>query len=44
MLSHSFFSGVCRKDHKESEFAVNEVYALDIFASTGEGKVRAVFA
>eukprot|EP00052_Salpingoeca_macrocollata_P000558 m.20929 g.20929 ORF g.20929 m.20929 type:complete len:404 (-) comp10635_c0_seq2:118-1329(-) len=29
-----------KKDHKESEFAVNEVYALDVFATTGEGKTK----
>lgn len=29
-----------KKDHKESTFEVNEVYALDVFMSTAAGKVR----
>lgn len=30
----------CRKDHEEVDFEVNEVYAVDVLISTGEGKVR----
>lgn len=30
----------CRKDHEKAEFEVHEVYAVDVFISTGEGKVR----
>lgn len=32
---------VCRKDHEKAEFAVHEVYAVDVLVSTGEGKVNA---
>ena len=29
-----------KKDHEKCEFEVNEVYAIDVLISTGEGKVR----
>lgn len=29
-----------RKEHEKCEFEVNEVYAVDVLISTGEGKVR----
>lgn len=29
-----------RKEHDKCEFEVNEVYAVDVLISTGEGKVR----
>ena len=29
-----------RQDHEENEFEVHEVYALDNFASTGDGNAR----
>ncbi|XP_061112593.1 proliferation-associated protein 2G4-like isoform X2 [Conger conger] len=29
-----------RKDHEKAEFEVNEVYAVDVLISTGEGKAR----
>ncbi|XP_033101485.1 proliferation-associated protein 2G4-like [Anneissia japonica] len=29
-----------RKDHKECEFQVHDVYAVDVLVSTGEGKTR----
>ncbi|XP_055343601.1 proliferation-associated protein 2G4-like [Paramacrobiotus metropolitanus] len=29
-----------KREHEKSEFAVNEVYALDILVSTGEGKAQ----
>ncbi|XP_055342365.1 proliferation-associated protein 2G4-like [Paramacrobiotus metropolitanus] len=33
-----------KREHEKSEFDVNEVYALDILVSTGEGKAREVTA
>ncbi|XP_013874218.1 proliferation-associated protein 2G4 [Austrofundulus limnaeus] len=29
-----------RKDHEKAEFEVHEVYAVDVFVSTGEGKAK----
>ena len=35
-----FFSFFVRKDHAKCEFAVHDVFAVDILISTGDGKTK----
>ena len=35
-----FFVLIFRKDHKKVEFELHEVYGVDVYVSTGDGKSR----
>ena len=39
-VDFNFFSFFVRKDHAKCEFAVHDVFAVDILISTGDGKTK----
>ena len=39
-VDFNFFSFFSRKDHAKCEFAVHDVFAVDILISTGDGKTK----